>query len=384
MQNSDTLGVFYTLMRLSYWEYKTWLTDVDYTIIGSGIVGLTCALTLRSKEPGAKILVLEKGTLPQGASTKNAGFACFGSISEILADLQSHSEEEVAELVRMRYDGIGLLRKNIGDKAMDYRQSGGHELFLKDNEESYARCLQEIPRINNLLEPVFGKEPFTIKPNIFNFKNLQENYLSNDQEGQINTGSMMKALLQKTYAEDITIMNAVTVKAYNQLNALIEVSTDQFDFKTRKLLIATNGFASQITDTDLKPARAQVLITKPIPDLHIKGTFHLDEGYYYFREIDNRILLGGARNLDFAGETTTDFGLTEAIQQGLEDLLKEVIMPGIPFEIDRRWSGIMGLGSHKRPIVKQLSNDAYCGIRLSGMGVAIGSLVGASLAELAI
>ena len=370
-------------MKLSYWEYKTWLTEVDYTIIGSGIVGLSCALTLRSKNPNAKILILEKGTLPQGASTKNAGFACFGSISEILSDLQTHSEEEVKELVRMRYEGIALLRENIGDKAMDYRQSGGNELFLRDDEESYNKCVEEIPRINGLLEPVFGRQPFSIKPNIFNFRGVQENYLSNDQEGQINTGSMMQALLHKAYKENITVLNAVTVKDFHQLNDQIEVSTSQFDFKTRKLFIATNGFAGQITDTDLKPARAQVLITKPIPGLHIKGTFHLDEGYYYFREVDNRILLGGARNLDFKGETTAEFGITEAIQQRLEELLRLVILPDIKFEIDRRWSGIMGLGNQKRPIIKQLSSDAYCGIRLGGMGIAIGSLVGSSLADLA-
>ena len=224
-------------MRLSYWEYKTWLTDVDYTIIGSGIVGLSCALTLRYKRPNAKILILEKGILPQGASTKNAGFACYGSISEILADLKSHSEEEVKELVRMRYEGIALLRKNIGDKAMDYRQSGGHELFLKADEESYTRCVNEVARINSLLEPVFGKPPFTINSNIYNFKGIQEKYLSNDQEGQINTGSMMRALLQKAYTEDITVLNAVTVKEFNQLNDRVEVSTNHFDFKTRKLFI---------------------------------------------------------------------------------------------------------------------------------------------------
>ena len=124
-------------MRLSYWEYKTWLTDVDYTIIGSGIVGLNCALTLKSKNPKAKVLVLEKGMLPQGASTKNAGFACFGSVSEILADLDSHSDEEVSELVSMRYEGIGLLRERIGDSAMGYEQCGGHELFLEKDKERY-------------------------------------------------------------------------------------------------------------------------------------------------------------------------------------------------------------------------------------------------------
>jgi hypothetical protein len=42
----------------------------------------------------------------------------------------------------------------------------------------------------------------------------------------------------------------------------------------------------------------------------------------------------------------------------------------------------MGVGSQKKPIVKQLSENSYCGIRLGGMGVALGSLVGKELADL--
>ena len=108
----------------------------------------------------------------------------------------------------------------------------------------------------------------------------------------------------------------------------------------------------------------------------------MDEGYYYFRNIDNRILFGGGRNLDFKGEETTDLSQTALIQNQLEALLKTTILPNIPFEIDRRWSGIMGVGSQKKPIVKQLSNHIFCGVRLGGMGVAIGSLVGQELANL--
>jgi glycine/D-amino acid oxidase-like deaminating enzyme len=60
-------------MQLSYWELKNWFTKVDYTVVGSGIVGhAACAC---AKYPESKILVLEKGMLPHGASTKNAGFA---------------------------------------------------------------------------------------------------------------------------------------------------------------------------------------------------------------------------------------------------------------------------------------------------------------------
>jgi hypothetical protein len=66
----------------------------------------------------------------------------------------------------------------------------------------------------------------------------------------------------------------------------------------------------------------------------------------------------------------------------LEALLKEVILPQQEVQVALRWSGIMGLGAHKKPIVQQLSNRVFCGVRLGGMGVAIGSLIGAELADL--
>jgi hypothetical protein len=49
--------------------------------------------------------------LPQGASTKNAGFACFGSLSEIIDDLKSHSEEGNSTRSK-RWKGLQLLRKD--------------------------------------------------------------------------------------------------------------------------------------------------------------------------------------------------------------------------------------------------------------------------------
>ena len=66
----------------------------------------------------------------------------------------------------------------------------------------------------------------------------------------------------------------------------------------------------------------------------------------------------------------------------MEDLLKNVILPNQNFQIAHRWSGIMGIGSSKKPIVTQLSENVFCGVRLGGMGVAIGSLIGKELADL--
>src|SRR5690606_33377787 len=111
----------------------------------------------------AKILILERSFLPNGASTKNAGFATFGSLSEILSDLNTHSEEEVLSLVRKRLKGLELLRKNLGDDTIDYQSWGGTELFTKEQEGLFHLCVKERERINELLLPFFGKHVFTIR-----------------------------------------------------------------------------------------------------------------------------------------------------------------------------------------------------------------------------
>jgi glycine/D-amino acid oxidase-like deaminating enzyme len=369
-------------MNLSYWEIKNWLTDIDYTIVGSGIVGLNCALQLKQRFPNAKILILEKGILPQGASTKNAGFACFGSLSEIIDDLNHHSEIEVLDLIKNRIEGLQLLRETLGDDAISYRNLGGYELFLDSDERLYNLCLNKQEYINQLLHPLFNKEVFSFKDNNFGFKNIQSQYCFNSFEGQIDTGKMMDALLYKVQSLGIKILNNCVVETFSEDSNSVKLKTNHFTLSTQKLFIATNGFAKQLNISDVQPARAQVLITKPIDNLHIEGTFHLDEGYYYFRNIDNRILLGGGRNLDFKTEETTVFGETQIIQNKLDDLLKTTILPNTKFEIDHRWSGIMGVGKQKKAIVKQLSNNTYCGVRLGGMGIAIGSTIGKQLAQL--
>lgn len=369
-------------MTFSYWEHDTWLSNIDFTIAGSGLTGLNCALQLQKRFPKAKILVLERGLLPNGASTKNAGFATFGSISEILDDLKTHSEEEVLQLVKKRVKGLRLLRENLGDEQIDYREYGGYELFTKADKELFKSCADSLPEVNKLLKPIFREDVFSLKDDLFGFRKIQPQLIYSKFEGQLDTGKMMKALLQKVHSAGIQILNNVEVKSFSEASGSVQVETDKFSIKTGKFLIATNGFAAQLGLGEVKPARAQVLITQPIVGLKVKGTFHLDRGFYYFRNVGDRLLFGGGRNLDFKQEETTEIELTELIQNRLEKLLGETILPVTSWTIDKRWSGIMGVGSNKKPIIKQLSDNVFCGVRLGGMGVAIGSLVGRELADL--
>ncbi|SDW18920.1 NAD(P)/FAD-dependent oxidoreductase [Aequorivita viscosa] len=376
-------------MNFSFWENRTWLANIDFAVIGSGIVGLNCALSLRKRHPKSKIVVFERGLLPSGASTKNAGFACYGSISEILDDLNSHSEAEVVQLVKDRVSGLQLLRTTLGDEQLDYREYGGYELFTTKDQGLYENCKSKIAYVNQLLKPIFNQDIFSENENHFSFKNIQPKLIFSKFEGQIDTGKMMLGLIKKASNENIQILNSCEISNISDNGNAVSLQINSFrhsgqakEISVKKVFIATNGFAKQFLKEDVTPARAQVLVTKPIENLKIKGTFHLDKGFYYFRNIENRILFGGGRNLDFNTEETTEMDLTELIQNKLEELLKTVILPNQPFEVEQRWSGIMGIGKTKKPIVKAISKNVFCGVRLGGMGVAIGSSIGKQLSEL--
>ena len=369
-------------INYSYWELKQYFTEFDLVVIGAGIVGLSSAISYKNKNKKAKILILERGLLPNGASTKNAGFACFGSSSELLDDLSKNNSETIWETVLMRWQGLQILRKRLGDKGIDLNLWGGYELF--DSKENKIKSLEKIKDLNKEIYQHLGlKNCFSeYTKNNFGFKNTK-GIILNKYEGQIDTGLMMQNLLLLAQKKGITVLNNIEIKAINDLGGKVELKSINGVFKAKKVVVATNGFANELLKiNNINPARAQVLITKPISQLKIKGTFHYQEGYYYFRNIKNRLLFGGGRNINLKKEATSEIGLNSKIQNHLEYLLKTMILPNTVFEIEHRWSGIMGVGNEKKPIIKPISNNVIAAVRMGGMGIAIGSKVGEIVAKI--
>jgi glycine/D-amino acid oxidase-like deaminating enzyme len=365
---------------LSYWERESYFKNIDVCIIGCGIVGLNAALTLKQNSPHSNVLIIERSALPFGASLRNAGFACFGSISEILEDIKSSSENEVLSLIEQRWNGLQLLKKNLGSNELELEVNGGYEIFTETDNEAFNECSTKIEYLNKILKPIIGSSntftPSDESIKEFGFQNTKH-LIKNNFEGQINTGKMIKSLIKKTQSFGVEILFGLTIDKINDCNNYCELHSKNFYFTAKKILVSTNGFAPQlISNLDIKPARAQVLITQPIKNLNIKGTFHYDKGYYYFRNINDRILLGGGRNLAFEEETTNEMNTTIKIQNSLENLLTNVILPNKKIEIDMRWSGIMGIGNNKLPMIELISKNIAVALRCNGMGVAMGSLTG--------
>lgn len=373
---------------LSYWEQQSFVS-YNHIVIGAGIVGLSTAIELKDKYPAHSVLVLERGLLPTGASSRNAGFACMGSLTEILDDSQYADEAEIVKLYDWRKRGLELLRSRLGDAAIGYKSNGSYEL-IGDNE---LPALDKIDYINNLLQPVTKQPAFKLvndKIDVFGFgKQAVKALVENTCEGELHTGKMLRALTDYALTKGVEIKTGAEVCRFDEeeKQVVVQVADPVRDnmlmLHCDTLSICTNAFTKQLLpDADVVPGRGQVVITEPIEGLKFKGVYHFDKGYYYFREIDGRILLGGGRNLDFEGEATTDFSLTELIQNDLEEKLRTVILPDTDFTIAQRWAGIMAFGKTKQPIVKAFSNRVYGAFRMGGMGVALGSDVGRSLVQL--
>ncbi|RBL88694.1 NAD(P)/FAD-dependent oxidoreductase [Chitinophaga flava] len=376
---------------LSYWEKQS-LLQYDYIIAGSGVVGLSAAISLKERQPAARVLVLEREVLPTGASTKNAGFACIGSLTEILADLQAMPPETVLNLVAMRLAGLRLLRHRLGDERIGYRENGSYELI--GTREEWA--LGQLEVVNQLLAGILDEAPAFSPANEkisgFGFATGHvKAMVRNNYEGEIHTGSMMRALIDKTIAMGVEIKTGCRIERMEDLHTGVNVIVtnhtlkEDIIFQAHKLLVCTNAFTGQLLpQLEVTPGRGQVLITEPVPGLPFKGIFHLEEGYFYFRELDGRVLLGGGRQLDFSGETSTDFRFNDRIQHELEEMLRHIILPGRPFIIADRWTGIMAFGNTKQPIVRAYTDNIILGVRMGGMGVAIGSIIGDKIATMAL
>ncbi len=332
----------------SFWEQETILKPFDFLILGSGLVGKQCAIALKKKYPNSRIGIIDRFPFSYGASTRNAGFACFGSIGEWLSDSEDSSTEDVLNLAYKRFLGIQKLLDLTGKEIINYKNFGGYEVF-KD-QLSFEKNEFQIDAINQLLIKDFKSDKVFKTTDISKFNTTFYNYsIYNDLEGQLHSGKLIEKLEYILKNLDVQTIYGCQISNFEHSQDVYElISKNNIKLKTQHLIVANNAFAKLlIPDLDIEPARGQVMITKPIENLKLKGNFHFDNGYIYFRTLENRLLIGGARNLFKNEEQTFHIEINQNVQDYLNSFVETYVLPNQKFEIESAWSGIMAMGKTK-------------------------------------
>lgn len=366
-------------MQLSYWEREEFLGSPQAVVVGGGITGLTAALTLKASQPKWDVLVLERGSPPTGASTRNAGFACIGSVTEMSADLETLGEAALVELLSLRWKGLQRLLKNCGAEHIDYNLSGSHELF--ETEAAFEAASKGIAELNRITTSVCGSPAFRIAESPVVDGGIFQKAVVNDLEGSLNPGKVVNTLLSRASELGVRVLSGAEVSEVDTRKVVVRGVA----LKPEVVLVCTNGFARQLMpNLEVQPARNQVWLTHPIEGLPFRGIFHMNAGYTYFRTIGKRLLIGGFRHMDAEREATDEFGLTENIGGLMKTFAQERLLPNHALSWDMGWSGILGVGAKRTPILEEVKEAVCVGVRLGGMGVAIGSELGHNLALMAL
>ncbi len=368
-------------MNTSFWERESFLLNCDVIIVGAGIVGLSAAYHWKKKNPQHRVVILERNWLSDGASSKNAGFACFGSVSELEDDLHTMSEMEVVALSNRRYQGLIELRRLIGDENLMFQSSGGVEVFFDSN--AFLQCQNQVEKWNSNFSSLIGPNVYSAK-STSNYHGMQGvvGVIENSFEGSIHTGNMLRSFRNLVFSLGVELYSGVHVLSFEECNERVEVISNMGKWESEHVIITTNAFACDlIPDLDVQPKRNQVVISKPIAH-DLRSTYHAEKGYIYFRPVQNRILIGGMRHLFPRSENTAERENTDEVISALQNFASEKILNGRPFEVDMQWSGIIAMGNKKSPIIERHSERVGIAVRMGGMGVAIGTSVGREVTEL--
>lgn len=367
--------LFQNSKQRSWWELTAFCNPRDLIVVGSGITGLSTALFYKRMHPEASVTVIDRGFWPFGATCRNAGFACFGSAGELVDDLLHESESEVLARLQARFRGLELLKHELGTDAIEYDMCGGYEIFDTGDEEHYADSVKMMPLFNEWVESFTGeKETYELRT--YNgYKTI-----FNRLEGYIHSGKMLQKLLEKVISAGVEVRWNTPVSEIKQGKVVFQ---DGLELKAHRILSAVNGFSSQlITDTKVKPARGYIFVTKPLENIQWKGTCHYNRGYVYFRDLGDRMLIGGARDVDKETETSLTHEINPKIKQWLIDFTTHKLNLGDSWGIDHEWTGTMGFGTSKTPECRNVSDGVWIAAGLGGMGVALGMELGKKAASM--
>lgn len=358
----------------SFWELD-YYANADIVIVGGGIVGINAAICIKECKPKSSVLVIDERWHGGGASVKNAGFICFGSPTEMLDDIEKFGEQYATEIFTKRYEGAIKLLERIEAQKMNYVNVGGLEVY---NNKQHA--INKHDYLNTLINTGTGlKNYFKTGKQQISARFLADASIM-EKEASINPKLMMEALYAIAIELGVKFLQTKVLNV-NHLNNEV-VTTHYGTIKYLQLGVSLNGFVTDVFPSyKVTPARNLVLITEKLQDINWNSVVHYNKGYVYFRRIGNRILIGGARDIDIETEYSNNILVNEKIENYLLSFLENYIVEGKKIRIEHKYVGILGFNDDCFPEAKKVYSNIWVATGLGGMGVALGTNMGEALAN---
>lgn len=356
-------------------------TDSDALIVGSGLTGLSAGLRLASG--GKTVTIVDKGQMSSGASAINGGMVSPDVKAGMRAVLAKHGPTIANEIweasvrsvaivkdlagshgidARINNDGLAALGLAEGDldkfteTAVWYRENYGVQWEVLDRTR-----VREIANSESFTSALYEPEGFGIHPARFAFG--------------LATAAHKAGVVQVANCEALSITKEKDRFVVDTAAGKITAGT---------VIMATNGYTTERPVPALRkkvvPIGSYIIVTEPLTETEASDVFPANSMTYTKRRLlhymrrtpDNRILIGGRRNLK------TGLPLDESasdLRRSLDRYFPQIVDKATTHS----WGGKLAVPFDLIPHMGQVDGVWYA-MGFAGHGVGLSTLLGHDLA----
>jgi gamma-glutamylputrescine oxidase len=329
-----------------------WQGRADVIVIGGGVTGCSCALTLA--EAGVRVRVYEARGVATGASGRNGGFALRGGAPAYDVARKQLGPEAAAGLWRLTERYLDRLEGLAGDA---FRRVGSLRLAADEAERGALRSEYDALRQNG----------FAVEWGDDTLGGRYHGAILHPDDGALQPARWVRRLGRLAAAAGADVREQSRVESLDALDA-------------DHVVVATDGYGQGLLpelDVAVTPTRGQVLVTEPLERMLYDRPHYARHGFDYWHQTpDRRLVAGGRRDAALELETTSEEATTEVIQRELDAFAAD--LAGEPIRVTHRWAGIWGTTADALPLVGRLPgrSNVWAALGYSGHGNVLGLAAG--------
>ncbi len=363
----------------------------EVAIIGGGITGLSAALQLAT-EGQQQVRVLEAGLPAWGASGRNGGFACIEPTwMPHKTLLHKFGLDETRRFYQHQRQGVEQVRQVAEAEGLAIDPQGDGEIAVAHHPSRW-RSLQAAQE--------FYTQVAEYPCQLWSTEEMAERaYRSPQAHGALWVGvgfglnpmKYTRGVLQAVQRRGVVVHGQSPVTVWEKQGTWHLLHTPGGVLRTKRVIVATNGYTSEQLRPDwqgaLLPVLSAIVTTRPLTaaELAAQGwhtetpLFDTRTLLHYFRRLaDGRLLFGGRGGL--VGSAAE----SDRRRQALIHEFGQMFPAWRAVEITHFWTGLVCGSTQLTPHVGRLLGDdtVVQAIAFHGNGVAAGTWSGRTAAQL--
>lgn len=351
--------------------------DADVAIIGGGLTGLWTAYYLARRDPGLRIVVIEKHIAGFGASGRNGGWCSALFPASTAALERRHGLDAALAMRRAMIDTVDEVGHVVAAEGIDCD-------FAKGGTISYARsAVHRRAAIAEVVEAQrYGVDAVTLRADGGTF---------DPACARLHPAKLVRGLART--------VERLGVRIYEQTEVLDfaprTVTTTHGTVRAEAVVLATEGYGATLARThrSVLPLYSLMIATEPLSDA-VWRELGVEHGQtftdfrhlivYGQRTADNRLAFGGRGARYHWGSSIHDsYDRSAAVFAHLKRALGDLFPPLGEFAVTHEWGGPLGVPRDWHASVRF---DPATGIASAGGyvgdGLSTTNLAGRTLADL--